>query len=153
MNLENRAVTEYHGLADVSSMAIFKDRALLGNDSGIHEIDYAYTDDNGVEINAYGRFVASDLGLPNRKAVFAGQLSYWADGDLEINWQGDEVDESTGVIVQATDSNVYRSLTFEGDSEVLATYLEFAFANIDGCDFTLNTLSADFIVTHEGLAD
>jgi hypothetical protein len=140
MNLKNRAFTVYHGLGGIKCMAVFAGQTLLAGVGGFFAHGYQYGDDNGAKINAFARFMATDLGKHERWTVTLGYLAYLADSALELSWTADETASRAEQVVPAVAGSVYKDIQVRGDYQVLGTFLEFQVANSNGCDFTLNAL-------------
>ncbi len=149
MNIKRRAVTQYHGLT-FNSACIFRDRPLLLADDGIYDFGYAYQSDDGTAISAFFQFVATDLGIPNHKALRSMHLSYMSSGSLRLTWTADEVVERAEEVLAETSGENYRDVKVRGNRKVEGTYLEFRVENRGGADFSLNAIRAVPIVKNLG---
>lgn len=137
LNVMNAAVTEYVNY-EFNSFARFHGATLAANENGLYLL--TGSDDAGTAIDAIVEYGDLDFGTSLYKRVIAAYIGYQNDGDLVLTVNTD------------TDRFKYRlphigKTAFHTNKMNLAKgirsrYWRFGMYNVDGADFTLDTLEA-----------
>lgn len=136
LNLKNLALTEYDSFP-FNSFARLNGEYLAAGDGGIFALSGA--DDNGAEIVATIRFALSDLGIAQLKSPDNVFINYRSDGTLALRVviEGGETYEYPLEPTGKTGMYQVRVKTGKG---IQVNYLCLELANIDGCDFDLDSI-------------
>ena len=150
-----RATTQYTNF-NFRGMCNFNGKRYGVNSSGLYRI--CGDTDNGVDIDAYFEPVVTDFGIDNPKRVRFMYFGYESNGNLLITAQADEQVERT--------YTVDNSKTGSRDAGIAKTaqqrhrvpigrdgsgrYWRFQIANVDGCDFAVDTIQLRLVVRNQG---
>jgi hypothetical protein len=138
LNTRVKAVTTYDGVA-FNSFANFNGVTLAASADGIVALTGA--DDLGVPIAAYVLSGESDFNTEQFKRVITGYAGYRADGDLELTLITDEHHEFIYRLAARQGSGTIHASRVKFGRGVEGKYWQWRMANVDGGDFTLDSLT------------
>ena len=140
------ATTQYLNF-EFNSFVNFNGKALAANADGIFSLE-GDTDD-GVNIDAYFEPVMSDIANPRPKRMRYIYTEFRMTGDLDIIISVDGGDTKTyrvaGASLKAKRSRTTVSKALHG------TYWLYQFRNVNGADFSIDTVSGVFIFRNQGV--
>lgn len=140
------ATTQYTNF-DFNSMVNFKNRYLCASEDGLFE--HTGSDDNESDISAYFEPLTMDFGLSNSKRVRSIYLGGEADGVLNILVNTENVSAVT-LSVGSMTTQAARKIACE--RSLYGRYWTFRIANVDGCDFSIDSISVLPIILGHGRA-
>lgn len=141
VNIKNVAVTQYTEY-DFNSMAVFSGVPLAANSSGIYRLDSGDTF-NGVDVEAYFILPYTDFGTSFLKKIRRVNVGYEANGDLRLTMLYDEgaANLSTTMTLSGLGMRKHEGVVYFR-RDMLGTYLTLKVENLEGCDFSVDTIEA-----------
>jgi len=141
MDLEGKALSQYVDF-DFNSMCEFNGMYLGAGENGISVL--GGDDDNGADIDAFIETPMTDLGDSNQKRLRMAYVGYESTDELELAVAMDEVLNDRSWRTYTLKPNK-RGLSQEGGRRSIGRdgrgrYFTVRIKNVEGCDFTLNTL-------------
>jgi len=114
---------------------------LAANEDGVYSINEDATAD-GTDIDAYFKLPRTDFGIPNDKRLRAMYLGYETDGSLLITITPDE--DSTRaksfILAGRISTQKQHSGRIPLRRDLRGRYFDFKFANVDGADFSIDSI-------------
>jgi len=144
MNMKNIALSQYTNY-NFNSFAEIGGRYFGFNSDGIYELDEA-DDDNDTNIDAFAEFTRSDYGLSNQKKMRRIIVGYEASGSIQLVTAADEGSSETYSLSPTLAGNKQGSGVLWGKRTQKGRYWDMKVQNVDGCDFSLDFIEADFII-------
>lgn len=134
-----------HTNYNFKSMCSFNGMLIGANEDGLFKLDDGDRDDAS-DILAYFRLSSTDFGLNNQKRLRKILMGYRTDGSIRVSISPDGKDDVSNDIVPSS-----RDLRETGQEvpigrDVRGRYLELEVRNIDGSDFTVDSIYAVPIV-------
>ncbi len=145
LNLQRSALTQYSQY-NFNSLTVLNEQCLGGSDTGLFLLQYGDTD-NGDNIDAFFELPTASFGSRAEKRVRMVYVGCRGDGQITCSFQGDETDESFGVI---TCSQNISSKRVPGNRINRAVYWRFRLNNVNGSDFSIDSIDALINVLHTG---
>jgi hypothetical protein len=136
-NLRNVGTTQFVNYP-FKSLCVFNDRILAAGPDGLFAI--GGNKDNGGDIEAYAKLPTTDLGSSNQKRIRKMFVGYESDGNIDITVQ---VDERPGHDFRLSPTSSYQhGAELNGRRDQKGRYLSFTIKNIDGSDFSIDSIDA-----------
>ena len=146
-NVVNGATAQWHNW-DFNSVVEFRGKIIGAKDNGIFVIDNSATD-NGTDIDSIVRTPIIDFHTPNQKHVRYVYLKGEGDGDMKLIIRDDEENEQERESSMADQvQKSYRIPVGRGaaDGTGKGRHFDFEIQNVNGSDFSIDTLEATVIV-------
>ena len=137
MNTKTLAVTEYINF-NYNSYTLFNGKYIALNSTGIFEL--GGNNDNSSDIIASLRTGTIDTYGENVNRLVDGYLAFFSDGDVLLKTVGDETNERTYTIINASlDDLIYeRRIKFE--KKIKDRYFSFELSNVSGSSMDIDKL-------------
>lgn len=144
LNLSIYAGSQYVGFP-FNSYCVFAGKVLAAGPEGIHEIESGDTD-NGQPIAALIEFAKSKLGSGQPKHVRRYRLNGKSSGNLMLTVRADDGPGFAHPVMVRT-PNRYATMFEPGRRDVRGVYFHVALENLNGCHFSLDSITLDVIHT------
>ena len=147
MNLKNFACSQYAGW-DFDSMGMFEGQPIGANSSGIFKLDMD-SSFGGTNVTSFLESHLTDFGIENikrpRRVILSGEF----DGAIKLTTRCRDEDSSS-IIERAytvTPRSAYqKSVEIDLKSDTQARYWSFRVDNVDGIDFSIDSIEVIMIV-------
>ncbi len=146
-NTKNNATTQYAGL-NYNSMCKFAGMYLAASSAGLHLI--GGTSDNGEVINASMKSGEIDLGIDNPKRFRFVYFGLETTGNLTLKVYVDEVLAKTIAVTGRPTGRQQRIRVSVGRKNAKGRYLSWKLENVDGSDFSLDSVKGNVTILSQG---
>lgn len=138
LNLRKLAPSQYANY-NFNSFCELGGQILGAGDDGIFILDSA-DDDDGTPITAYFEPAMTDMGISNPKRMRALYMGYEANGTMKVTAQVDELHERAEYVFPAGKDRLQGGGRASGRRDQAGRYWKHKIENVDGCDFSVDTL-------------
>lgn len=139
MELALLAVAQYANY-NFDAMTKFGDVYLGCNELGIFTLDGS-TDDN-IDIDSFFELLTTDFGIPNQKRIRKIYLGYETSGSLILEIKDDENNVRRYTLAASLDDQRQHGARVAVGRDGKGRYWSFRLENVDGCDFSVDSLDA-----------
>ena len=115
------------------------DLYLAANEDGIHSYGVC-SDANGTNIDAYFAIQKTDFGIANQKRLRAMYIGYEASGPIKLTITGDEYTTREKILQPNSGDQMQHGIRVGLNRDLRARYFEFRFDNINGVDFSIDSI-------------
>ncbi len=148
INLKNMAVGQYLGF-NFNSMAVINGVPIGASSDGIFSLFDAETD-NGTDIASIVETALSNFGVMTEKKPRRLYLSLESSGSLLIKLKADDGDYKSYSFTPKQLSQLQHRTPLNVSSFQKGDFWMIRVENVDGCDFSIDDLSALFIILGMG---
>lgn len=144
-NLKSAAATTQFTNYDFNSFCNFNGKSIAAKDTGLYEL--GGDTDNGQPISAYFEPVHSNWGTLHPKRCRYFYLSYQASGPIQLT-----VLPSFDNTITPRVPNAQERIRVTIPKNIVQTYWRYQVSNIDGSDFSIDSIEALFIRRSHGFS-
>ncbi|MCP4493234.1 MAG: hypothetical protein GY820_38920 [Gammaproteobacteria bacterium] len=150
VNLKNKGTTQRR--LDFNSMCKFGGMWLFADGTnGLCEL--GGSDDNDSDIDAYFEPVTADFGIPNPKRGRFIHVGFETDGELEVDITFDGKTTETISLVPQNDKTGQQRISKEITRAGQGRYMTMQIRNVDGCDFSIDSVDIDMYILPQRIQD
>ena len=148
LNLAKLGISQYANY-NFNSSCELNGVVLAASEDGIFTLDTA-DNDNGTPIDAFIESMITDLGIPNPKRMRTISMGYEASGAIKVTTTANELRERRTYIFPAGKDRLQGSGTTKGYRNCKGRYWQYRIDNIEGCDFSIDSLEVVPIILAMG---
>ena len=143
-DVENFPVTQFTEF-DYLGLTSFNGQLVMCDASGIYT--HSGSDDNGVDIDAWFEIATTDFDILNQKRIRAVLGSGLFSGDiiLSVAFDDGSFDDYAVSESQQLNQSVWKRFI---NREQVGAHVKIKISNVDGADFSIDTLTAVIILLH-----
>ena len=144
MNMKKLAISQY-GNFDFNSMTMFNGVPLGANSDGIYTL-FDADDDDGTNIDAFIETITSNFGIPSKKKPRRMYVSLEASRDITLKLKTDEGDYEEYRFTPTQVNQLQHRVSVNVKSRHKGDFWMIRIENEDGCDFSIDSIDALFII-------